>query len=101
MAGLSSENTEGLLRRQLISGGKSKGFQYVLFKEFTNDPNFCIKLKQGPELLLFHIFDRKIRSIKTIKWQKEGYQDHKHFCHAMKLRQTVTTVAADHLECTK
>lgn len=91
MAGISSENTEGLLMRQLISGGKTNRFQYLLFKEFTNDPNLCIKLKQGPELLLFHIFDRKILSIKTIKWQKEGYQDDKHFSHSMKLRQTVTS----------
>lgn len=91
MAGLSSENTEGLLMRQLISGGKINRFQYILFKEFTNDPNLCIKLKQVPELLIFHIFDRKILSTKTIKWQKEGYQDHKPFCHAMKLRQTVTS----------
>ena len=27
--------------------------------EFTDDPNFCVELEQGSELLLTHIFDGK------------------------------------------
>ena len=63
MAGLSSRNTECMLIRQLILGGKANRSQYILLKEFMNGFNFCVKLKLGPELLLFQIFDGKIKTI--------------------------------------
>ena len=68
MAGLSSRNTECMLMRQLISGGKANRPKYILLKAFIDDSNFCVKLKLGPELLLFQLFDGKILSIKTINY---------------------------------
>lgn len=63
MAGLSSKNTECMLMRQLILGGKANRSQYILFKAFVDDFNFCVKSKLGPELSLFQIFDGKIKII--------------------------------------
>lgn len=59
MAGLRSRNIEFLLMGQLITRGKANRSQYLLVIEFTDDPNFCIELEQGSELLLTHIFDGK------------------------------------------
>ena len=47
---------------------KAASTPHILLKAFIDDSNFCVKLKLGPELLLFQLFDGKILSIKTINY---------------------------------
>lgn len=45
-------NSGCLLIGQLVTRGKTNRFHYIFVKEFADDLYFCMKLKQGHELLL-------------------------------------------------
>ena len=97
-------NSGCLLIGQLVTRGKTNRFHYIFVKEFADDLYFCMKLKQGHELLLTlsYLWRKNAKYPEHKLWHKAEYQDHKHLLpyHEAWVRSE-KQVAADHFKCTK
>lgn len=104
LARLNSGTIGSLFMKQLVTGGKTNRSQYIFVKEFTDDLYCCIRLKQGPELLLtiLHLWWKNTKYSGHKLWQKAEYWDHKPLlpCHETWTRNE-KQVTANYLKCTK